>query len=425
MLNSTLPAQGDLEASLSLYQLLDPEVLANPYPLFHRIRSADPVHWDMFLHSWVVTRYDDVIRVLRTFSADRTPTPEQLSSMGLEQLSPIAALMVKQMLFMDAPMHTRIRSLASFAFTPGRVAVLRDRIVRIADRLLARVLDAGEMDVIAQFASPLPAIITASMLGVPEEDHEQLKAWSASFAEMLGNFQHNPDRIPGILKTVEDMTAYFRARIREQQRSPREGLVHSLLTAEVNGDKLTEEEVVANCIITMVGGQETTTNLIGNGVLMLLRHPGELQRLRSDRALLPSAVEELLRYDSPSQHTARIAPSNQTMGEKEIRAGQAVIAVIAAANRDPDRFPDPDRLDLGRTDNRHLAFGWASHFCFGAPLARLEGQIAFERLVQLPNLHLQAAPLSWRSNLGLRGLTALPVAFDRLASLPRFENYKN
>ncbi|HXR79003.1 MAG TPA: cytochrome P450 [Bryobacteraceae bacterium] len=425
MLNSTLPAQGDLEASLSLYQLLDPEVLANPYPLFHRIRSADPVHWDVFLHSWVVTRYDDVIRVLRTFSADRTPTPEQLSSMGLEQLSPIAALMVKQMLFMDAPMHTRIRSLASFAFTPSRVTVLRDRIVRVADQLLARVLDAGEMDVIAQFASPLPAIITASMLGVPEEDHEQLKAWSASFAEMLGNFQHNPDRIPGILKTVEDMTAYFRDRIREQKRSPREGLVHSLLTAEVNGDKLTEEEVVANCIITMVGGQETTTNLIGNGVLMLLRHPRELERLRSDRALLPSAVEELLRYDSPSQHTARIAPSNQMIGDKEIRAGQAVIAVMAAANRDPDRFPDPDRLDLGRTDNRHLAFGWASHFCFGAPLARLEGQIAFERLVQLPNLHLQPTPLSWRSNLGLRGLTALPVAFGRLASLPRFESYKN
>jgi Cytochrome P450 len=413
MPNSTVPTQGDLEASLSLYQLLDPEVLANPYPLFHRIRSADPVHWDVFLHSWVVTRYEDVIRVLRTFSADRTPTPEQLSAMGLEQLTPIAALMVKQMLFMDAPMHTRIRSLAAFAFTPSRVAVLRDRITRIADRLLARALDAGKMDIIAEFASPLPAIITAAMLGVPEDDHEQLKIWSASFAEMLGNFQHNPDRIPAILKTVEEMTDYFRDRIREQKQCPREGLVHSLLTAEVDGDRLTEEEVVANCIITMVGGQETTTNLIGNGVLMLLRHPGEMQRLRLDRALLPSAVEELLRYDCPSQHTARIAPFDLTMGGKEIHAGQAVIAVMAAANRDPDRFPDPDRLDLGRTDNRHLAFGWASHFCFGAPLARLEGQIAFERLVQLPNLRLQPAPLTWRSNLGLRGLVALPVAFDR------------
>lgn len=413
MPNSTVPTQGDLEASLSLYQLLDPEVLANPYPLFHRIRSADPVHWDVFLHSWVVTRYEDVIRVLRTFSADRTPTPEQLSAMGLEQLTPIAALMVKQMLFMDAPMHTRIRSLAAFAFTPSRVAVLRDRITRIADRLLARALDAGKMDIIAEFASPLPAIITAAMLGVPEDDHEQLKIWSASFAEMLGNFQHNPDRIPAILKTVEEMTDYFRDRIREQKQCPREGLVHSLLTAEVDGDRLTEEEVVANCIITMVGGQETTTNLIGNGVLMLLRHPGEMQRLRLDRALLPSAVEELLRYDCPSQHTARIAPFDLTMGGKEIQAGQAVIAVMAAANRDPDRFPDPDRLDLGRTDNRHLAFGWASHFCFGAPLARLEGQIAFERLVQLPNLRLQPAPLTWRSNLGLRGLVALPVAFDR------------
>jgi len=421
MLNSIAQTQDDVEAGLSLYQLLDPEVLANPYPLFHRIRSADPVHWDVFLHSWVVTRYEDVVRVLRTFSADRTPTPEQLRSMGLEQLSPIAALMVKQMLFMDAPMHTRIRSLASFAFTPSRVAVLRDRIGRVADRLLNRVLDQGEMDVIAQFASPLPAIITASMLGVPEDDHEQLKVWSASFAEMLGNFQHNPDRIPGILKTVEDMTVYFRDRIREQKQHPREGLVHALLTAEVNGDKLTEEEVVANSIITMVGGQETTTNLIGNGLLTLLRHPGEMLRLRSHPALLASAVEELLRYEPPSQHTARIAPSNQMMGGKELQAGQAVIAVMAAANRDPSRFPDPDRVDLGRTDNRHLSFGWASHFCFGAPLARMEGQIAFERLVQLPNLRLQPAPLTWRTNLGLRGLTALPVSFDRRALPPQFD----
>jgi len=171
----------------------------------------------------------------------------------------------------------------------------------------------------------------------------------------------------------------------------------------------------------MVGGQETTTNLIGNGLLTLLRHPGEMLRLRSRPALLASAVEELLRYEPPSQHTARIAPSNQMMGGKELQAGQAVIAVMAAANRDPSRFPDPDRVDLGRTDNRHLSFGWASHFCFGAPLARMEGQIAFERLVQLPNLRLQPAPLTWRTNLGLRGLTALPVSFDRRALPPQFD----
>ncbi|MBV9083250.1 MAG: cytochrome P450 [Acidobacteriaceae bacterium] len=405
------------DSTLSLYQLLDPEVLANPYPLFHRLRSTDPVHWDVFLHSWVVTRYPDVIRVLKTFSADRTPTPEKLSEMGLERMGPIAALMVKQMLFLDAPAHTRIRSLAAFAFTPDRVKVLRGQIEGVANRLLRQVLERGEMDVISDFAAPLPAIITAAMLGVPEGDHDQLKEWSANFAEMLGNFQHNPDRTDRILKTVEDMTAYFADRIRDQKRCPREGLVHSLLTAEVDGDKLTEEEVIANCIITMVGGQETTTNLIGNGVLALLRHPDEFARLRREPPLLPSAVEELLRYDCPSQHTARIAPADLEMGGKAIRSGQAVIAVMAAANRDPERFPDPDNLDLSRTDNRHVAFGWAAHFCFGAALARLEGQVAFGLLSQLPDLHLQSETLTWRTNLGLRGLTALPVGFDRAVRL--------
>jgi pimeloyl-[acyl-carrier protein] synthase len=273
------------------------------------------------------------------------------------------------------------------------------------------------MDVIADFASPLPAIITAAMLGVPIEDHEQLKSWSADFAEMLGNFQHNPDRLSRILKTVENMTAYFRKRIREQRISPQEGLVHSLLTAEVDGDRLSEEEVVANCIITMVGGQETTTNLIGNGILTLLRNPQALEQLKNNPLLLSSGIEELLRYEPPSQHTARIAAADVEMGGRLIQKGQAVIAVMAAANRDPARFLDPDRLDLGRADNRHLAFGWASHFCFGAPLARLEGQIAFERLIKLPGLSLTPAPLTWRSNLGLRGLTALPVRFAPVSSL--------
>ena len=405
------------ELDLSLCQLLDPAILADPYPLFDQLREADPVHWDVFLHAWVVTRYDDVVRVLKTFSADRTPRPEQLEAMGLGQMTPIAALMVKQMLFMDAPAHSRIRSLAAFAFTPARVAVLRGRIEEIADRLLEPVKQGGAMDVIAQFAAPLPAIVTAYMLGVPEEDHNLLKDWSASFAEMLGNFQHNPDRVPAMLRVVDDMTAYFRQKVSEQKRHPQEGLLNSLLHAEVNGDRLSEEEVIANSIITMIGGQETTTNLIGNGLMELLRHPEQLDHLRQHREILPSAVEELLRYQSPSQHTARIAPSYVEMGGKMIQAGQAVIAVMAAANRDPERFPDPNRLNLTRADNRHLAFGWASHFCFGAPLARLEGQIAFDRLLSLPDLRLTSEPLVWRDNLGLRGLLALPVTFSKCGGL--------
>jgi pimeloyl-[acyl-carrier protein] synthase len=402
------------EPLLSLYHLLDPEILANPYPLYHRLRREDPVHWDPFLHAWVVTRYADVITVFQRFSAQRTPTPEQLEAMGMQALTPLARVMVKQMLFLDPPAHTRVRTLAAKAFTPRRVAVLREHIRDIANSLLDRVQAQGYMDVIADLAYPLPAIVTAEMLGVPTEDWQQLTAWSADFAQVLGNFQHNPDRVAQTIRSLNEMTAYFRTAIREIERHPREGLIHAFLTAEIDGDRLSEEEIIANTIITMVGGQETTTNLIGNGVLSLLRYPDQLALLRADLSLIPSAVEELLRYESPSQHTARLAPEDTELGGKKIRKREAVIAVMGAANRDPERFPDPDRLNIRREDNRHVAFAWGSHFCFGAALARIEGQIAIELIVRrLPSLRLEPGPLVWRENLGLRGLKSLPVSWER------------
>ena len=411
--SSTTPTRVErADAPLSLYHLLDPEVLANPYPLFHRLRREDPVHWDVYLHAWIVTRYTDVLEVLHTFSADRTPTPAQLTEMGISELNPIAQVMIKQMLFLDAPAHTRLRGLASKAFTPARVETLKGHIRDIVNDLLDKVQPNGCMDVIADLADPLPAIVTAELLGVPVSDHKRLKGWSTNFAEMLGNFQHNPDRAQLMLRTVEEMTSYFRDAIREIKAHPREGLIHSLLTAEIDGDRLTDEEVVANVVVTMVGGQETTTNLIGNGLLTLLRKPDEMKLLCDDLSLIPSAVEEMLRYESPSQHTARLAPSDRELGGKQIRKRQAVIAVMAAANRDPERFPDPDRFDIKRADNRHLAFGYAAHFCFGAPLARAEGQIAFEVMLRrLKNIRLEPQSLVWRNNLGLRGLTSLRVAF--------------
>jgi pimeloyl-[acyl-carrier protein] synthase len=402
----------DFNPELSLTRLLDPEVLANPYPLYARLREEAPVYFDPFLHTWVVTRYADVMQVLLTFSADRTPSPDQLSTMGMSAIAPIAQVMVKQMLFLDPPAHTRLRSLAATVFSPRSVKVLEEHIRTIANDLIDKVLAKGRMEVMSDIAEPLPAIVTAELLGVPVGDHEQLKEWSKDFAEMLGNYQHNPNRIPKVLKSTESMLQYFREKIAEQRRSPREGLIQSLLDANVNGDRLSEEEVIANTIVTMVGGQETTTNLIGNGVLTLLRNPGEKVRLMSDYSLIPSAIEELLRYESPSQQTGRIAREDVLLGGKQIRKGQAIIAVMASGNRDGERFPDPDTLDLGRTDNRHLAFGWASHFCFGAPLARLEGQIMLETVLRrLPQLALASPDLTWRDNLGLRGLNALPVTF--------------
>jgi cytochrome P450 len=402
-----------MDSSLSLCRLLEPEIMAAPYQLYRELREADPVHWDPLLHAWAVTSYADVVTVLHRFSADRTLTPAQLTGMGLAALNPIVAVMQRQMLFRDPPYHTRLRSLCASAFTPARVAVLRSHIEDIVNALINRFIAAGSADIVHDLAAPMPAMVTAKMLGVPVEHHESLKKWSIDFAEILGNFQHNPDRIARVLESVEDMSAYFRAAIRRQKTDPSEGLVHSLTLASADGTYLTEDEIVANCILTMIGGQETTTNLIGSGVLTLLRHPGQMRMLCDDPSLVASAVEELLRFESPIQHTARVAPEDVTLGGKKIRRGESVIAVIAAGNRDPQRFPAPDTLDLKRADNRHLAFGWAAHYCFGAPLARIEGQVAFATLLRrLDHLVLASDRIVWRENLGLRGLATLPIRFD-------------
>lgn len=400
-------------ASLSLYRLLDPDVLASPYALYQRLREEDPVHWDPYLHAWVVTRYADVVTVLQRFLGSRTPSPEKLSALGLDHLVPIARVMVKQMLFLDPPAHGRIRQLVAAEFTPRTAELLRERIREIANALIDRVVIKGAMEVIADFANPLPAIVTAEMFGLADDDHTKLKCWSQDFAEMLGNFQHNPGRTTNVLRSLEEMTHYFHEAVRRQANGSGEGLVGCLATAEVDGDRLTEDEVVANLIVTMVGGLETTTNLIGNGLLTLLRHPEDLERLQQDFSLIPAAIEELLRYESPSQHTARLVPEDLELGGRHLMKDQAVFAVMGAANRDPERYNDPNHLDIARLDNRHLAFGWAAHRCFGAPLARIEGQVAFETILRrLPGLRLRPGPIAWRPNFGLRGLTALHVEFS-------------
>ena len=397
---------------LSLSRRLDPEALANPYPLYDRLREEDPVHWDPYLHAWVATRYADVVTILHKFIAQRMPTPEQFTALGLSQLNPIAQVVVRQMIFMDPPSHTRLRALCAPAFTPARVEELRAHIQDITNDLLDALIPRGRMDLIADFANLLPATVTAEMMGVPVADRDLLKQWSFDFSEVLGNFQHNPERTAVTLKAVQEMTSYYRDQMCEQRRNPRAGVVEALMNAEIDGDRLSEDEIIANSIITMTGGQETTTNLIGNGMLSLLQHPDQLDLLRSDPSLIPSAVEEMLRYESPIQHTGRLAPHDLELGGKRIRKRQAVLAVIGAANHDPERFPHPDRLDVTRTDNRHLAFGWASHFCFGAPLARMEGQIAFSAILRRTrNLSLDTDRLVWRQNLAFRGLESLPIRF--------------
>jgi cytochrome P450 len=322
-------------------------------------------------------------------------------------------VVARQMLFRDPPAHTRLRNLCAAAFTPARVAVLRGHIQDIAEGLIDRFIGQGSADIVDDFAAPMPAIVTAEMLGVPVSDYEKLKQWSIDFAEILGNFQHPPDRVARVAASVRDMTEYFRAAIRQQETDPTEGLVNSMVRAQVDGVRLTEDEMVANLILTMIGGQETSTNLISSALLTLLRHPEQMQLLLDDPSLVPMASEELLRYESPIQHTARVAHEDFLLGGKMIRRGQSVVAVLAAGNRDPERFPNPDVLDVKRGDKGHLAFGWAAHFCFGAPLARIEVPIALGALLRrLKNLELATKDFVWHENFGLRGLSGLPVRFD-------------
>lgn len=397
---------------LSLLMLLDPEVAEHPYTFYQAMRSHDPIHWDPYMHAWVVTSYPEVVHVLMNYSSDRTPPLAYLDQLGLQFMKPFAEMMLQQMLFMDPPRHTRLRGLCAVAFTPRRIEELRADIQTIANDLLDKVVSKGHMDLMEDFANPLPAIVTSKLMGVPVEDHRKLSKWVVDIAEVHGNFQHHPDRVKEILQSLEDMRSYIADRMVELRETPNSGLIYSLMQAELDGQRLSDEEVIATTIVTIIGGHETTTNLIGSGFLALLRNPEAFEQLRTHPEIVASAVEELLRFESPVQHTARISLADNELAGKKILKGAKVVAVLAAANRDPNRFPDPDRLDLNRTDNRHLAFGWGAHFCFGAPLTRMEAQIAFNTLLRrLASPKLVDQKLEWRENAGLRGLTSLKLTF--------------
>ena len=296
-------------------------------------------------------------------------------------MSEIGRTMVRQMLFMDPPVHTSLRGICSVAFTPHRVESLRRHIQAIVDSLLEPHLADSRIELMGDFANRLPAIVMAEMLGVPTSDHEKLKAWSAQFAEILGSLQHNADSAARTLRSLEEMSNYFQAAIQEQREHPGSGLIAGLITARPDGQHLSEESIIANCILLTVGGQETTPNLIGNGMLSLLRHPDQMSRLRQDPSLL--AVRDrgatAIRGSQPAHDPHR--SRGRAVGFASNSQTAVGDAVMGAANRDPERFADPDRLDIGRADNRHLAFGAGAHFCFGAPLARMEGQIAFSTLL--------------------------------------------
>src|SRR5437899_6136236 len=388
---------------------MDAEFIADPYPTYHRLRTEDPVHHSA-LGFWVLTRYEDVVEALR----DPRLAKEAIAEFVATRFGAPVPAMGLSMLDRDPPDHTRIRSLVSKAFTSRVVEGLRPRIQKIVDGLLDRAEPTGALELIEDFAYPTPVTVICEMLGVPVEDHERFKAWSLDIARGLDGLllSAGTEIRQRSAAARHALAGYFRELIARRRAAPRADMLSDLIAAEEAGDKLSEEELLATCILILVAGHETTVNLIGNGTLALLRNPGELKRLRETPGLIMTAVEELLRYDGPVQRTARVASAEATIGGRTIAKGEMVMPFIGAADRDPAQFPDPDRLDLTRADNRHIAFGWGIHFCLGAPLARVEGQIAIDALVRrLPRLELMTDEPEYRQSLTLRGLKTLPVKF--------------
>jgi pimeloyl-[acyl-carrier protein] synthase len=389
-------------------------MISNPYPTYHRLRSSSSVLWAEAMGSWVVTRYADVASLLRDprTSSERFGRIEARA--GRPELASMFRMRADAMLNTDAPKHTRLRSLVSKAFTPKAVEAMRPAIRGIVDGLLDAVEPRGRMDLMQDLACDLPVAVIAAMLGVPPEDRSRFKRWSDDIA-VTANVQPelSTEALDRAALAYGELTDYFKGIVGGPRGSRAEGLLWALAEAEEQGDKLSGSELYANAILLLNAGHETTTNLIGNGMLALLRNPDQWRGLVAEPSIVEGAVEELLRYDSPVQLTGRTAKEDIELPGQRIAAGQGVLLVLGAANRDPEHFPDPDRLDLRRPEARqHVAFGMGPHYCLGAPLARLEGRIVFETLVRrCPGLRLEVDPPEYRDNFNLRGLKSLAVAF--------------
>jgi pimeloyl-[acyl-carrier protein] synthase len=394
-----------------LFNPLLPEFHADPYPFYKRLREKEPVHQSP-MGFWVLTRYDDCVAVLRDQRFGREEFQQMLTAVYGDDTEKPA--LPRSMLFRDPPDHTRLRALVSKAFTPRMIETMRDHIQEIVDRLLDRVNDAGRMDVIEDLAYPLPVTVICEMLGVPVDDHASIRGWSADIARSLDaiGLPSDQDIVERGRKSRRALADYFRRLVPQRRARPQHDLLSGLLAAEEQGDKLTQDEVIAMCLLLFIAGHETTVNLIGNGTLALLRHPDQMKKLRAEPALIGNAVEELLRYDSPVQRTARISTTDVELAGQQFPKGTMVITALGAANRDPAQFADPDRLDVTRKDPRHISFGFGIHFCLGAPLARVEGQLALGTLLRrMPRLALAESNLEWRESSVLRGLKRLDVTF--------------
>jgi len=384
----------------------DPEYRANPYPSYHTLRNGPPKQLNLFLPVTLVARYADVIAVLRdyeTFSSERPEIP------GRELTDPFRGAPTIETA--DPPVHTRLRRLAAKAFTPSRISGMEPRIRAIAAELLSHTVPGGEFEAITTFADPLPVRVIAEMLGVPDERQAQFKQWSDAIIASIAVVPGSPPP-PGSVEASDALREFFTEEICRRRRTPGDDLISVLVGAHDEREALNAEELLAFVILLMIAGNETTTNLIGNGLLALGRNPDQLARLRREPQLMASAVEEMIRYDSPVHSTVRVARKDTNIGGTEVAARSIVMVLLSAANHDPLQFPEPDRFDVARQPNAHVGFGEGIHFCIGAPLSRLEASIAFEMVLErFPNLRLSSPEpaLTYKGALSMRGVRSLPM----------------
>jgi cytochrome P450 len=395
------------------YRPDDPAFLADPFPLFRRLQDEDPCHWSPRLKAWVLTRYEDVRRVCldREMSSDRLrPFFAALAPPEAQRIADIVRYLSLWMVFRDPPEHTRLRRLTSKVFHVKSMHAMRPRIEAQIGALLDGIGVRAEFDFIGDFAGPLPALVIMDMLGVPADQLARVKRLSDDMALFIGSSRMSADKYDIAEAATREMAAYFRDLIAARRAQPRPDLLSELVHLEDEGDRLSEDELVASCILLLFAGHETTTNHIANGLHGLLRFPRERDRLRADPALAPAAVEELLRYDGPNGAQVRIVQQPQSLHGKRLRPGERVFILLNAANRDPRAYADPDRLDIGRDGPPHLAFGFGTHICLGFPLARLEGQLALPAvLARWPSLELADARPEWLNSMVFRGMKSLPV----------------
>ena len=411
----SLPTHETLTGTLSLTNLQRPEVRANPYPFYEQLREQDPVHWDEVLGFWVLTRYADNEFVYTDGRFSRAQGLmrgyERLPQSGQEIAEPVYCSFAQTMFYADPPYHTRLRGLVNKAFTPRAVEGMRPAIQRITDELLDKAQAEGRMDVIHDLAYPLPILVITEMLGLPAADRLQFKQWSDDLFAILGTVRrHTPDLLERAARSLTSLTDYVTALSQERRQSPRNDLLSALVAVVEEGERLSQEELAANVNIILSAGHETTSNLIGNGLLALLQHPGEMQSLRDQPTLIASAVEEMLRYDNPVQIAYRSAAEDVEVNGKLIHKGDLVNMVLGAANRDPARFSHPNRFDVARDEGKHLGLGLGIHFCLGAPLLRLEAEIVFTTLLRrFPRLVLAQETFEWQEQPIFRGVKSLEV----------------